>query len=195
MERAVSAVAVAITSGLWARPQILRKRWANSRPNSSWCGCRLAAKEWQSQEVGNDWLESRAGRGDAAIAVVGLCEKAVGDGVYHHVARARIESRDLFSGCSRRDRCEICNAADVVHDMADLFVAIEQVVEKWNQRCAFASGGHVGGAEVETTRNSGSGGEDRAFSGLPGVGQVASQKLPVRPGGRASVRGSRSVRL
>ena len=56
-------------------------------------------------------------------------------------------------------------------------IAIKQVVEEGNQRRAFASGGHVGGAEIGNDRNSDTGGEHRAFSRLPGDGQVSSEKF------------------
>ena len=82
-----------------------------------------------------------------------------------------------FGRCSRRDRRQICDPADVLHDAADFGIAIKQVVEEGNQRRAFASGGHVGGAEVGDDRNADAGGDHRAFSGLPGDGQVASQKF------------------
>ena len=82
-----------------------------------------------------------------------------------------------FADAPAGNRGEICDAADVLHDASDLGIAIKQVVEKGNQRRAFASGGHVGGAEVGDDRDSDAGGKHRAFSGLPGDGQVASQKF------------------
>ena len=142
------------------------------------CGLRrLAAEEGQAQKIGDNRYENCARRSDAAVAIVGLAEETVGDGVNHHVARAGVESRNLFSGCSRRDCCQICDATDVLHDASDLRVAIEQVVEEGNQRRAFASGGHVGGAEIGDDRDADTGGDHRAFSGLPGDGQFAAQEF------------------
>ena len=105
MERAVSAVAVATTSGLWARPQIPEETLGEFASEFFAAGGfgRLAAEERQAQEIGNDWLEQsrrsrRCGRRDRRA-----CEKVVGDGVDHHVAGAGVESRNLFRGCSRRE--------------------------------------------------------------------------------------------
>ena len=55
-------------------------------------------------------------------------------------------------------------------------VAIEEVIEEGNERGAFASGGHVGGAEIGNDRDADTGGDYRAFAGLPGDGHVSAQK-------------------
>ncbi len=137
----------------------------------------LAAEKWQAQEIGNDRFENCTRRGDAAIAIVGLAEESVGHCVDHHVAGAGVESCHLLRRCSGRDCRQVRDAADVLHDAADLLIAIQQVIEEGNQRRAFASGGHVGGAEIGDDRNADTSGEHRALSGLPCDGQLAAKKF------------------
>ena len=179
IERAVNAVAVATTSALFARPQRLTNCCANSRPNSSRPAVLggLRRKNGRRRNSDDNRLEYCARSCDAAVAIIGLAEEAIGDRVNHHVAGAGVESRNLFRGCSRRDCCQVRDAADVLHDAADLLVAIEQVIEEGNQRRAFASGGHVGGTEIGDDRDADARGDHGAFSGLPGDGQFAAQKF------------------
>ena len=75
-----------------------------------------------------------------------------------------------------RNRGEVGNAADVLRDASDVRIAIERVVEKRHQRRAFAAGGHVGGTKIRNDRDAEPRRDHRAFAGLPGDGEFASEK-------------------
>ena len=138
---------------------------------------RPAAEKWPAQDLGDNPLKYRARSCDAAVAIVGLAEEAFRDRIDHHVAGAGVESGDLFRGCGRRDRSQVRDPADVLHNAADLPIAVEQVIEKGNQGRALASGGHVGRTEIGHDGNACARGNHGAFSGLPGDGQLAAQEF------------------
>ena len=151
----------------------------------------FATEERASENFVNHALEDTPTGGDAAIAIVRLLKEAFGDGVDNHVAGTGIEGDDVFGSSSGRNRGEIGDAADVLHDASATVMAIQDVVEKGNQRCAFAASGHVGGSEIGYDGHCRALRENGALSCLPGAGDLASEEegglslviesLPVTP--------------
>ncbi len=118
IERAVRAVAVATTSCFAALVRSVSRIAARTRGRilrvlRSSGG--LRRKKWQAQDVGDNRIEHCARSCDPAVAIIGLAEKAIGDGVNHHVAGAGVESRNLFRrtlppGLPSGSRCRRCSA-------------------------------------------------------------------------------------
>ena len=178
MERAVSAVAVATMSFSSARRQRRRNSRTNSRPNCSRPAvfggfCR---KNGLPQQLPQHALDGLAAGGQPSIAIEGLVEQMLGDGVDHHVAGPGVEGDDLLGQRARRNRREIADAAEVLHDAPVTAMAVEHVIEEGNQRRAFAAGSHVGGTKIGDHRHADLRRDHRRLAGLPGAGDAAPEK-------------------
>ncbi len=119
-----------------------------------------------------DWLTFGS---EASIAIEWLAEEFFRHRIDNHIARAGVEGDDLLGRRARRYGAEVGNSADVLHDASAALVAVEQVVEEGNQRCAQAPGRHVGWTEVGDYRYARTGGNDRTLARLPCARHIAPQ--------------------
>ena len=132
------------------------------------------AEELFFEDGAEDGLEDFAAGGDAAVAVVGLGEELVHEGVDDHVAGAGVEGDDFFLARGGGDDGEVADAADVLEDARAGGVGEEDVVEEGDEGRALTSGGHVGGAEIGDDGDAGGGGDEGGFAELPGAGEAAA---------------------
>src|SRR5690348_5980754 len=72
-----------------------------------------------------------------------------------HVAGSGVECEDVRVGCIRGDYGYIRNSADIQCNAADMFAAVEQIVDEWHERRALAANGHVRRAKIRDDRNAG----------------------------------------
>ena len=136
----------------------------------------FATEERASENFVNHTFEDTPTGGNATIAIVRLLKEALGDSVDNHVAGTGIEGDDVFGSSSGRNRGEVGDAADVLHDASTTVMAIQDVVEKGNQRCAFAASRHVGGSEIGYDGHCRALRKNGALSCLPGAGDLASEE-------------------
>src|ERR1019366_8395082 len=83
---------------------------------------------------------------------------------------------DILEKRTRRDRSEISDAAEVLHDAPVTAGAVQHVIEKWDKRCAFAAGSHVGGTEIGNHRHPDFRRDHGRFACLPGASNAATQE-------------------
>ena len=87
-----------------------------------------------------------------------------------------VSKRNHFvSSRPRRNSCEVRDTADVLHDAAYPRIAIQQVVQKGNQRRALAACCHVGGTKIRYDRYAHAGCNHGCFARLPGDGDALAE--------------------
>ena len=59
----------------------------------------------------------------------------------------------MFGQGARRDRREVADAAEILHDASIAAMTVEHIIEERNQRRAFAARGHVGGTKIGDDRH------------------------------------------
>src|ERR1019366_6945089 len=133
-------------------------------------------EEWIPKQLSQHSLDGFTARGNSSVAIEGALEQPLGDGVDHHVAGTCVEGNYIFGKRARRNRREISDAAEILHDPSVTAMAVERVIEKRHQRCAFTACSHVGGTEIGNHRHPDFRRENGRLAALPGAGNAAPQE-------------------
>src|ERR1017187_3394724 len=133
-------------------------------------------EEWIPKQLLQHSLDGFTARGNSSIAIKGALEQVLADGIDHHVAGASVEGNYSFGKRSRRNRGEISDASEVLHDSPVTAMAVERVIEKRRQRCAFTACGHVCRAEIRDHWYTYLRRDNGRFATLPGAGNAAPQE-------------------
>src|SRR5271165_5174394 len=105
-----------------------------------------------------------------SVAIIWPIEQSFGDCIHHHVAGTRIKRDNFLGKSARRNRGQVADAPDVLHDPPKPPMPEDHVIEKRNQWSALAVGGHVRGTKVCNHRKAESCCNDSALAGLPCAG-------------------------
>ena len=194
IDRAVSAVAVATTSCLRARPHRRKNSRTNSRPNSSRPAVfgGFARKNLRfSSSARTDSIDLSRCR-NLPTTIERPAKQRLRHRIDHHIPRPGIESEYSLSARARRNRREIRDPSNVLHNPPNLRIAKKQVVKIRNQRRTLAARRHVRRTKIRNHRHAHPRRNHGALARLPGRGNLASQKTSAPlPGGKASAHGTR----
>ena len=142
----------------------------------------------------SSFSETLAARRPAAIAVKGLppVSQRRHQRIHHHVARPGIERDHVVQLCPRRQKRQVADAADVLHDARPPVVGEQRPIRIRHQRRALPSRRHVAHAEIRHGRDARPLRDDRRLADLQGrrrprIRQMMD-RLPVRADGRNVLR-------
>src|SRR5437773_2422881 len=100
----------------------------------------LLLEEWVAQHFLKYRLKNLSSSCQLSIPIVRSVEQELRELVNHHVSWSGIKSDHIFRPGIGGDSSEVGDAADILHNTPDAAVSEDYIVERWNQRRAFASG-------------------------------------------------------
>ncbi len=118
IDRAVNAVAVAITSSFRELPQLCKKSLTNSRPNSSRPAVfgGLPRKKFCRRTAKNNRFHHLAGCRDLSAAIERFAKQLFSERINHHIPGPGVECHYAIGRGIRGNRSKICDAANILHD-------------------------------------------------------------------------------